>query len=117
MKSCTKEDIPSAIHPILKKQTYTCAPYLLLHCVEEGYLMPLAIQFWPNKKKSENPVWTPNDLPNQWLLAKMYFNNANDQVIIFDTRASTGRPRISGPGQSVKPSLSLEDLHQTFSAD
>ena len=44
--------------------------------------MPLAIQLWPNKKKSENPVWTPNDLPNQWLLAKMYFNNANDQVTI-----------------------------------
>ena len=80
MKSFMKEDISSAVHPILKKQTYTVAPYLFLHCVDDGYLMPLAIQFWPSKKKSENPVWTPNDLPNQWLLAKMYFNNANDQL-------------------------------------
>ena len=39
-----------------------------------------AIQFWSNKKKSENPIWTPKDTPNEWLLAKMFFNNSNGQV-------------------------------------
>ena len=67
-------------HPILKTQNYTCSPYLLLHCVEEGYLMPLAIQFFTSRPREENPIWTPKDKPEEWLLAKMFFNNSNGQV-------------------------------------
>jgi arachidonate 5-lipoxygenase len=45
--------------------------------------MPLAIQLHANQK-TENPVWTPKDAPNDWLLAKMFFNNANGQVCLVD---------------------------------
>ena len=36
-----KDGIVCGLHPILKTQNYSCAPYLLLHCVDDGYLMPL----------------------------------------------------------------------------
>ena len=39
----------------------------------------LAIQLFGNKG-SINPVWTPNDTAEEWLLAKMFFNNSNGQV-------------------------------------
>jgi len=41
--------------------------------------MPLGIQLFANQTEG-NPVWTPKDEPNDWLLAKMFFNNANGQV-------------------------------------
>ena len=47
--------------------------------------MPLAIQLFVKQEADEvnqHPVWTPNDLPNNWLLAKMFFNNASGQVIL-----------------------------------
>ena len=66
-------------NPFAQTQNYTCSPLLLLHCNAEGYLMPVAIQLFANQT-ANNPVWTPNDAPNDWLLAKMFFNNANGQV-------------------------------------
>ena len=58
-----------------------------MRCHEDGYLVPLAIQLFVKRDGDEinhHPVWTPNDLPNDWLLAKMFFNNASGQVkIIF----------------------------------
>ena len=36
-----KDGIVCGLHPILKTQNYSCAPYLLLHCVDDGHLMPL----------------------------------------------------------------------------
>ena len=44
--------------------------------------MPVAIQLHA-KKSTGNPVWTPKDQPNDWLLAKMFFNNANGQVFSY----------------------------------
>ena len=43
--------------------------------------MPLAIQLFNSKPREENPIWTPNDKPEEWLLAKMFFNNSNGQVM------------------------------------
>ena len=42
MKS-QKDNIPCGVHPILKTQNFTCAPYLLLHCGDDGHLLPLGI--------------------------------------------------------------------------
>lgn len=63
-------------------QNYTCSPLLLMHCNDEGVLMPVGIQLFSNQTEN-NPVWTPKDEPNDWLLAKMFFNNANGQVYLF----------------------------------
>jgi len=73
------EGLFCGLHPVTKAQKYTCSPLLLLRCNEDGYLMPLAIQLFSNRAEG-NPVWTPNDAPNDWLLAKMFCNNATSQV-------------------------------------
>ena len=41
--------------------------------------MPIAIQLYANKAKEDNPVWTPKDAHNDWLLAKICVNNAVGQ--------------------------------------
>lgn len=46
--------------------------------------MPLAIQLFANQLE-DNPVWTPNDSPNDWLLAKIFLNSANGQVCVHRT--------------------------------
>ena len=68
------EDIPCL------ENRYSCSPLLVLFCNADGVLEPLAIQLFSNKK-DDNPVFTPKDPPNAWLLAKMFFNNANAQVL------------------------------------
>ncbi|CAG5091296.1 Oidioi.mRNA.OKI2018_I69.PAR.g12956.t1.cds [Oikopleura dioica] len=57
---------------------YTSSPLLVLYCNSEGYLEPLAIQLFSNKAE-DNPVFTPKDPPNAWMLAKIFFNSANGQ--------------------------------------
>ena len=55
-----------------------------MRCNEDGHLTPLAIQLFVKEDDDEfnqHPVWTPNDSPNDWLLAKLFFNNASGQVI------------------------------------
>jgi arachidonate 5-lipoxygenase len=58
-----------------RKGKYCTSPLLIMHLVD-GKMKPLAIQQYADKK-DENPVWTPKDSPHEWLLAKIYFNNAN----------------------------------------
>ena len=76
------------------------SPLLVLHCNEDGILMPIAIQLFCNRpkngRKEQNyyipekaklqkikiPVFTPKDDPNEWLLAKMFVNNASSHVSI-----------------------------------
>jgi len=36
-----KDNIPCGVHPILETQNFTCAPYLLLYCANDGHLIPL----------------------------------------------------------------------------
>ena len=58
---------------------FACSPLLVLYCNTDGYLEPLAIQLFSNRAE-ENPVFTPKDPQNAWLLAKIFFNSANSQV-------------------------------------
>ncbi|CAL4139180.1 unnamed protein product, partial [Meganyctiphanes norvegica] len=54
------------------------APIALFYLNMRNQLMPIAIQLRQRKGPS-NPVYTPKDQLNTWLLAKMYYNNAEAQ--------------------------------------
>ncbi|XP_074658773.1 allene oxide synthase-lipoxygenase protein-like [Tubulanus polymorphus] len=53
-----------------------CAPLALFFVNESGKLMPLAIQLHQTPSET-NPVFLPTDDTNVWLLAKMWYNNAD----------------------------------------
>lgn len=58
------------LHKTAGKHSAACQAYFYLHPVSEDFL-PLAIK---PKVKGSDLVYTPEDLPNDWLLAKMMFN-------------------------------------------
>ena len=47
--------------------------------------MPIAIQLFQEPSEN-NPIWTPGDTRYDWLLAKMWFRNADHQVHQVSTR-------------------------------
>lgn len=53
------------------------SPMALFYLNDNAELMPVAIQLYQQKDEKENPVFTPNDPQYTWLLAKMWFNNAD----------------------------------------
>ncbi|XP_048243971.1 arachidonate 12-lipoxygenase, 12R-type-like [Haliotis rufescens] len=63
------EDIPH------KKDYTVCAPILLLYRTNSGQLLPVAIQLF-QEPGPDNPVFLPSDDQYVWLLAKMWYNQA-----------------------------------------
>ncbi|ESN98770.1 hypothetical protein HELRODRAFT_66521 [Helobdella robusta] len=56
-----------------------CAPIGLFFVTGDKQFVPIAIQLFQNIAPN-NPVFLPNDPPFTWLLAKMWFNNADSAV-------------------------------------
>ena len=61
------------------KLCYMAEPLCLFYVKLSGDLVPIAIQLFQRPSDS-NPIWTPEDAPYDWLLAKMWFRNADHQV-------------------------------------
>jgi len=59
-----------------KDNRQICKPMALFHAKRNGDLLPLAIQLF-QKPAADNPVFQPSDEKWLWILAKMYFNNAD----------------------------------------
>lgn len=55
-----------------------CSPIALFYRRDDGKLVPIAIQLFQNKA-DDNPVFLPSDPKYTWILAKMWFNNADAQ--------------------------------------
>ncbi|XP_064100109.1 polyunsaturated fatty acid lipoxygenase ALOX15B-like isoform X2 [Macrobrachium nipponense] len=61
-----------------KEDRELAAPLALFYLNKKNEMMPVAIQL-KQKKGADNPVYTPKDEPNTWLVAKMFYNNAEAQ--------------------------------------
>ena len=70
--------ILSAIPTIQKKadKRYLAAPLILFFEREFGDLIPLAIQLSQNPGP-QNPIWTPKDNPEDWIMAKLWVKCAD----------------------------------------
>ena len=57
---------------------YVAAPLVLLYVRSNGNLIPLAIQL-KQHPAPDNPIWTPHDRTENWILAKLWVLNADFQ--------------------------------------
>ena len=62
-----------------KEGYYTCAPTCLLYVDGAKCLVPIAIQL-KKQPGEDNPIFLPSDNLIDWVLAKIYYQNANTQV-------------------------------------
>ena len=56
-----------------------CCPLALFYAKRTGELLPIAIQLF-QQPAEDNPVFLPSDPTYTWMLAKMYYNNADAAV-------------------------------------
>ncbi|XP_077979796.1 polyunsaturated fatty acid 5-lipoxygenase-like [Glandiceps talaboti] len=64
--------------PQVKPETVVCAPIALFFRTKQDTLEPVAIQLF-QQKSEDNPVFMPSDPKYTWLVAKLFFNNADAQ--------------------------------------
>jgi len=79
------EDIPTMHREA--DHRYVAAPMVLLYVRASRHLVPLAIQLKPHNpdyptagEDEDNPapvIWTPHDRPENWILAKLWVQNAD----------------------------------------
>uniref|UniRef100_A0A6A7FU73 Lipoxygenase n=1 Tax=Hirondellea gigas TaxID=1518452 RepID=A0A6A7FU73_9CRUS len=94
-----------------KDDRVLCAPMVLFFLNDKKDLMPVAIQLMQSKGP-DNPVFTPDDPPNTWLVAKMYYNNAEAQHHQGITHL--GRTHILMEGLCVCTHRNLSPSHPLF---
>ncbi|CAK8694229.1 unnamed protein product [Clavelina lepadiformis] len=77
------EGLSCGKNPFNHNAYFSCSPACLLYLNSKKNLVPIAIQLW-QQPGVNNLVWTPDDSDCDWLLAKMYFRNAeaNVQMIV-----------------------------------
>ena len=62
-----------------KEGFVVCAPIALFFQSKDGSLVPIAIQLF-QQQSEHNPIFLPTDPKYTWILAKMWFNNADAAV-------------------------------------
>uniref|UniRef100_H2YSA1 Lipoxygenase domain-containing protein n=1 Tax=Ciona savignyi TaxID=51511 RepID=H2YSA1_CIOSA len=73
------EGMPCGRSPVNQSAYFGCAPMCLLYLNCKKNLVPIAIQLW-QQPGVNNPIWTPDDSDCDWMLAKIYFRNAEANV-------------------------------------
>ncbi|XP_072016683.1 polyunsaturated fatty acid lipoxygenase ALOX15B-like [Amphiura filiformis] len=76
-----KVDYTNTLADVPCKTGFIAAPIALFYVNKDKDLMPVAIQLFkkdhPHSAGRDNPIFTPDDDSYTWLLAKMWFNNAD----------------------------------------
>lgn len=94
-----------------RPDTKVCAPMALFFLRNDGSLVPIAIQL--NQTPAEdNPVFLPSDPPFTWILAKMWFNNAD--VCVHQAITHLGFTHLIMEGVAVVTHRQLSQSHPVF---
>ncbi|XP_030842351.1 arachidonate 5-lipoxygenase isoform X2 [Strongylocentrotus purpuratus] len=104
------EDITKIYKPPLLPIPEICAPTALFYLNDANCLMPVAIQLFPDP--ADNPVFYPTDPEYTWLLAKMYFNNADSAV--HESASHLGFTHVVGEAIVVATHQCLSPSHPVF---
>ncbi|CAL4117906.1 unnamed protein product, partial [Meganyctiphanes norvegica] len=87
------------------------SPIALFYLNRRNQLMPIAIQL-RQRKGPNNPVYTPSDPFSTWLVAKMYYNNAEGQV--HETLTHFGYTHTIADGIATSMHRQLSPSHPIF---
>ncbi|XP_052225510.1 allene oxide synthase-lipoxygenase protein-like isoform X7 [Dreissena polymorpha] len=94
-----------------RKGFHSCVPMALFYVNNNKQLIPVAIQL-NQDKGTDNPVFFPNDPPNVWMKAKMWFNNADANV--HQSLTHLGFTHLLMEGVTVVTHRNLSQSHPVF---
>lgn len=94
-----------------RPSTNICAPMALFFLRNDGCLVPIAIQL-NQVPADDNPVFLPSDPPYTWILAKMWFNNAD--VCVHQAITHLGFTHLLMEGIIVVTHRQLSQSHPVF---
>ncbi|XP_052237707.1 polyunsaturated fatty acid lipoxygenase ALOX15B-like isoform X1 [Dreissena polymorpha] len=103
-------------HSILRncptiKGTVVCSPIALFYRRDDNKIVPIAIQLFQDKAH-DNPVFLPSDPKYTWILAKMWFNNAD--ACVHQANTHLGYTHIVMEGFEVSINRNLSKSHPMF---
>ncbi|KAK6172838.1 hypothetical protein SNE40_016418 [Patella caerulea] len=88
-----------------------CVPIGLFMINKNKQLRPIAIQLF-QKPGPDNPVFLPTDHPNTWVLAKMWYNNAD--AAYHQSLTHLGLTHLLMEGVTVATHRNLSQSHPVF---
>ncbi|XP_022084979.1 arachidonate 5-lipoxygenase-like [Acanthaster planci] len=88
-----------------------CAPIALFFLNQSKTLMPVAIQLY-QEPSSDNPVFLPTDPEYTWMLAKLWFNNADGAV--HESVAHLGFTHLISETMAVAANRCLSPSHPIY---
>ncbi|XP_782245.3 allene oxide synthase-lipoxygenase protein [Strongylocentrotus purpuratus] len=88
-----------------------CAPVALFFLNKDKYLMPVAIQLYPDPAP-DNPVFYPTDPEYTWLMAKCYFNMAD--LSVHESASHLGLTHMVGESVVIATHRYLAPSHPIF---
>ncbi|KAL1779463.1 arachidonate 15-lipoxygenase [Sigmodon hispidus] len=98
---------------ILYSQQYLAAPLVMLKLQPDGQLLPMAIQLeLPKIGSTPPPIFTPEDPPVNWLLAKCWVRNSDLQL--HELQSHLLRGHLMAEVLSVATMRSLPSVHPVY---
>ncbi|ESO93682.1 hypothetical protein LOTGIDRAFT_209217 [Lottia gigantea] len=100
------------LHGIASRPGFTlCSPIGLFMVNNNKQLLPIALQLY-QEPAPDNPVFLPTDHPNTWVLAKMWYNNAD--AAYHQSLTHLGFTHLLMEGVTVATHRNLSQSHPVF---